>query len=71
MASPVPAPTPPADDLTAVRGIGPVYAQRLAGLGITHLDDLASADAERLAEGLEISPATIADWQDQARELRS
>ncbi len=61
----------PRDDLTLVRGIGPVYAGKLQKLGITTFAALESTDTEALAGNLEVPPAMVANWQNQARGLRS
>ena len=68
------APTPgdteaEADDLTLIKGIGPVYSQRLARAGIIGFAQLAAADAAALAHALDLPETTILDWIDQAREL--
>ena len=55
-------------DLTSVVGIGPVFAERLNGLGIDGLAELASAQAETLASALDVSVARVEGWQDQARQ---
>ena len=57
------------DDLTAVQGIGPVYASKLHALDITDLNTLATADIATLAASLSVSETTIAAWQSQASEL--
>lgn len=59
------------DDLTQVRGIGPVYASKLRNLGIATFSALESFDTEALAEDLDVPPAMVANWQNQARGLRS
>jgi polyhydroxyalkanoate synthase len=56
-------------DLEAVSGIGSAYAERLRSAGVTDLDGLAAADAEELAETLDVSPERVTDWQEQAVEL--
>ena len=56
------------DDLTDIRGIGPVYARQLAAVGITTFAELAAADPVELAT--EFDPrADVADWVSQARSL--
>ena len=40
------------DDLTVLKGIGPVVQEKLRSLGITTFRDLAAADPERLTEQL-------------------
>ena len=57
------------DDLTAVQGIGPVYASKLRALDITDLSALATADTATVAPSLSMSERTIAAWQSQADEL--
>jgi predicted flap endonuclease-1-like 5' DNA nuclease len=60
------------DDLTVLKGIGPVVQEKLRSLGITTFRDLATADPERLTEQLKgkqpISKATVRAWTEAARE---
>ena len=69
----VPPPPEPADgdgeDLTKVRGIGPVYADRLRSVGITDLAELAAADPAKVAEAADVTPERAADWVSQASAL--
>ncbi len=67
-----PPPEPPAfdgDELTRVKGIGPVYAARLRSGGITRLAELASADPAKVAEAADVPPERAADWISQASSL--
>lgn len=57
------------DDLTAVVGIGPVYAGKLNELGVMTFAGLAGADTQSLAGDLDVSADMVTDWQSQAREL--
>jgi len=57
------------DDLTAVNGIGPVYAKRLAGAGIKSFSDLSKADAEDLANRTDLPRDRVADWIRKASDL--
>ena len=57
------------DDLTRVKGIGPVYQTRLAGQGITSFRDLADADAAGIAGAIDASVRQIEDWQERASTL--
>lgn len=76
MASPPPfRPAPPpdsrpvADDLTRVKGIGPVYSARLVEIGVTSFAALAAADADEVAARLEVPEASVIDWKAQAADL--
>ena len=64
---------PPADDLTAIDGIGPALQGRLYAFGITRLEMLAALDEpgrQRLAVQLELDDEIErADWAGQARAL--
>lgn len=55
-----------ADDLTAVKGIGPVYRDRLNGAGIHSFSDLAQAEATDVAEAAGVSEANAQGWVDAA-----
>ena len=57
------------DDLTAINGIGPVYAKRLAGAGVRSFRDLAHADAADLASRTDLPPDRVADWIRKASDL--
>ena len=54
------------DDLTVIKGIGPVVQQKLHALGIRTFHDLAAADPETLAEQLKgrqpISQGQVRGW---------
>jgi len=64
-----------ADDLTVLKGIGPVVQEKLRSLGIATFRDLATADPERLTEQLQgkqpISKAMVRAWTEAAREQPS
>ena len=74
--APEPTPDRPAasdrtpDDLTVIKGIGPVVQQKLQALGIRTFDDLAAADPETLAEQLKgrqpISQTLVRGWTEAA-----
>ena len=57
------------DDLTTIKGIGPVTAEKLQEAGITSFDELASADAEELGGAIGSSEATVARWITAAASL--
>ena len=59
----------PGDNLTTVKGIGPVYAERLADVGITSFDELVSADAAAVSEAAGVSESTASSWMEQAANL--
>ena len=63
-----PPPDDSGDDLTVIKGIGPVYAARLDESGVRSLRALADSDATALATSLGISAGTAADWIAQASD---
>ena len=58
-------------DLDQVRGIGPAYAERLRSAGVTTVSELAAADAEALADRVDVAVTRVEDWIDNADELVS
>lgn len=65
-----PVPGAPADDLTTIKGIGPVYARGLKELGITTYAQLAAATAEQVTAGMDVrGTANVDSWIAQARDL--
>lgn len=54
------------DDLTEVKGIGPVYAERLTDAGVTTFAELAEADATAIAGAAGVSESVAASWMEQA-----
>lgn len=57
------------DDLTAVNGIGPVYAKKLSAAGIKSFGDLANADPKDLANRTDLAQDRVADWIRKASDL--
>lgn len=51
-----------ADDLTTIKGIGPVTAGKLAEAGITSFEALAAADADEVSAAAGTSATTAAKW---------
>ncbi len=68
-----PAPRPAAvastDDLTRVKGIGPVYRSRLTEIGVTTFAGLATADAAELAAQIGVAESMVEGWRTQAAAL--
>lgn len=60
---------PPAQSVTDVTGIGPVYATRLEAAGIATLSDLARNEAETVAEAAEVPVSRAAGWVESAQAL--
>jgi len=58
---------PDTDDLTEIKGIGPVYQSRLADAGITTFSELAAAEPGEVAGTIDATESMIDDWIDQAR----
>lgn len=66
------APKGEADDLTKIKGIGPVAAGQLNEQGITtyaQVAALSDKDIERIDEAMPFSADQITDWRAQAKEL--
>lgn len=60
------------DDLTAIKGIGPVAAGQLNEQGITtfaQIAKLSDKDIARIDEAMPFSADQISDWRDQAKAL--
>jgi predicted flap endonuclease-1-like 5' DNA nuclease len=62
-----PPPESALDDLTAIKGVGPVYAAKLTAMGLTTYRALSETDAQIVAETLGVSPAAVTGWMSQAR----
>jgi predicted flap endonuclease-1-like 5' DNA nuclease len=58
------------NDLTEVKGIGPVYSERLNEAGISTLDQLIAAGASAAAAATGVVEAAAADWIAQAAALQ-
>ncbi|WP_226040508.1 DUF4332 domain-containing protein [Natrinema sp. DC36] len=54
------------EPVVEIKGIGPAYADRLAGAGVDTVGELAAADAAELAEQTDISETRIQGWIDRA-----
>lgn len=60
-----------ADDLTAIKGIGPAIARKLEAEGVRTFADLAAADPEQIAARLDSRPVTaerVRSWAAEARK---
>ena len=60
-------PPPEPDDLTEVKGIGPVYASRLNEAGIVTFRGLAESDSAATAAAIDMPAETVAGWIEQAK----
>lgn len=63
------APSAAGDDLSQVKGIGPVYRARLERVGITTFSALASTEIAEVAAAGEVPDDRAADWIKQAADL--
>ncbi len=59
-------PEPEPEPVTEIKGIGPAYADRLAGAGVDTVAELAASDADELADQTDISAKRIQGWIDRA-----
>ncbi|TJW87562.1 MAG: DUF4332 domain-containing protein, partial [Mesorhizobium sp.] len=60
------------DDLTVIKGVGPVAAGQLNEQGITtfaQIAKLSDKDIARIDEHMPFSTDQITDWREQAKEL--
>ena len=55
-----------ADDITAIKGIGPTFAQRLSQAGVSTFATLAAEDAATIAEIASTTDAVAQRWIDDA-----
>ena len=51
-----------------IKGIGPAYAERLSEAGVDSVADLATADANELADAIDVSEKRIGRWIERARD---
>ncbi|MFC6862424.1 helix-hairpin-helix domain-containing protein [Halomicroarcula sp. GCM10025817] len=56
------------DPVTEIKGIGPAYADRLAGLDIETVGDLAVADAAEVAARTDLAETRVAGWIERAND---
>ena len=71
---PIATPPPPKgprepEDLSSIKGIGPVYQSKLSEAGIVRFDELADADAMVVASQIEAPVSRVQRWIDEARRL--
>ncbi len=64
-------PSKEGDDLTEIRGVGPVYAARLKDAGFTTIASLAAADPGRVAEVAGVPIEKAEDWGAQATTVHA
>ena len=67
------APEGEGDDLTKIKGIGPVAAKQLNEQGITtyaQIAKLSDKDITRIDEAMPFSADQISDWRDQAKAMK-
>lgn len=53
--------------VTEIKGIGPAYADRLNGIGITTVEELAEADVETTAEQTNLGEGRVSAWIERAQ----
>ncbi len=62
------APSPPAPELTKIKGIGPKRTEQLRALNINTIEELSNASAKSLATRLNISPKITDKWITDAKK---
>lgn len=64
-------PAPQADDLQAISGIGPAFAQRLKDAGIIRYAQIAALSEDEIRERINLDPwrGDVASWIEQAQRL--
>ena len=67
--APTPADLPEDADLERIKGVGPVFANRLRSSGLGSFDALAGASAEQVAEAADVSESRAAQWIAAARGI--
>jgi len=55
------------ESVDGIKGIGPTYADRLAGADVETVADLAASDAEDLAERADVPKGRLENWIERAR----
>lgn len=58
-----------AGEITAVNGIGPVYATRLESIGVSTIEGLATSRAEQVAAAAEVPLSRAVGWIEAARGM--
>jgi predicted flap endonuclease-1-like 5' DNA nuclease len=53
--------------MTAIKGIGPVYASRLADIGVVSFHALANTDAHTIVSATGASAGAVDEWIAQAK----
>jgi len=56
----------PGESVEEIRGIGPTYSDRLAGIDIETVGELAGADPAAVAAAAEVSESRATDWIERA-----
>ena len=57
------------EDLMVIKGIGPARVKELAQHGVDSFQRLAMAHLDELGTAMEVSPATLAEWQNKAAKM--
>jgi len=57
------------DDLTLIKGVGPVYRDKLSAAGIQTFSELAARNAEEIAQAAGTSSSVAASWVKSAQSM--
>jgi polyhydroxyalkanoate synthase len=58
-----------APELETIHGVGAAYANRLREAGVESLDELAGANADKLADEIDVPASRVREWVEEAIEL--
>ncbi|MFB6196556.1 MAG: helix-hairpin-helix domain-containing protein [Haloplanus sp.] len=59
---------PEPESVEVIKGIGPAYAERLSNVDVDTVAELAAADADELAEAIDLSAKRVGRWIERARD---
>ena len=67
--APTPADLPEDADLERIKGVGPVFANRLRSAGLGSFEAIAGASVDRVAEAADVSESRATQWIEAAQAI--